>query len=202
MAIIPYMALQLKAIAYTFDLVATSSRTAGGFTNLIPMLPPYMDTAFFVALILALFAILFGARHLDASERHEGLVAAIALQSLVKLIAFVAVGIFVTYGLFDGFIDIFTRFATQFPDRTQLFLLGTPQTPYTTWFTWLFFSMMSVMFLPRQFHIMVIENSDEEHIKDAMWSFPVGIRTPRSDTLYRTGPGRFGRCRLGRRHRP
>lgn len=172
MAIIPFMALQLKAIAYTFDLVEASSSAAGEFTKLIPAFPSHLDTAFFAALFLALFAILFGARHLDASERHEGLVAAIALQSLVKLVAFIAVGIFVSYGLFDGVTGIFTRFATQFPDRTDLFLLGTSKAPYTTWFAWLVFSMMSVMFLPRMFHIMVIENSDEEHIKGAMWRFP------------------------------
>ena len=169
--IIPFIALQLKAVAYTFDLLTTPTEAASGIKNhLIPSLPPSIDTAFFAALFLALFAILFGARRLDVSERHEGLVAAIALQSVIKLIAFLTVGIFVTYGLFDGFNDIFARFAAQFPDRTRLFLLGTP--PYTSWFTLLFSTMMWVMFQPRQFHIMVIENSDEGHIKDAMWRFP------------------------------
>lgn len=129
-AIMPNLALQLKAVAYTFNLIATSPAAAVGFKTVIPELPPYADTAFFVALFLALFGILFGDRRLDASERHEGLMAAIALQSLVKLIAFVVVGMFVTYGLFDGFTDIFRRFAAQFPDRTHLFLLGAPPTPY------------------------------------------------------------------------
>lgn len=169
--IIPFIAMQLKAIAFTFDLLTTSSEAAGGFKNIAPVLPP-IDTAFVVALFLGLFGILFGARKLDASERHEGLVAAIALQSLVKLIAFVAVGIFVTYGLFDGFTDIFTRFTIHFPDRTRLFLIGTTQTPYLQWFTLLISTMMWVMFQPRQFHVMVIENSNETHIKDAMWRFP------------------------------
>ncbi|MCM2359617.1 MAG: stage II sporulation protein E, partial [Geobacteraceae bacterium] len=168
--IIPFIALQLKAVAYTFDLLTTAPEAGGGFNNLIPALPPYIDTAFIVALILAIFGILFGARHLVASERHEGLVAAIALQSVVKLIAFLSVGIFVTYGLFDGFTDIFSRFTVQFPDRTHLFTLGAP--PYTLWFTFFFSTMLWVMFQPRQFHLMVIENSDEEHIKGAMWRFP------------------------------
>ncbi|MBI2355066.1 MAG: SpoIIE family protein phosphatase [Deltaproteobacteria bacterium] len=171
-AIIPYIASQIKAIAYTFDLLAAPPEATGGFRNLIPALPHYMDTAFIVALFLSLFGILFGARRLDASERHEGLVAAVALQSLVKLIAFVMVGIFITYGMFDGFADIFTRFAVQFPDRTHLLLLGTPQAPYALWFSWFVFTMTTVMFLPRQFHVMVIENSDETHIRDAMWRFP------------------------------
>ena len=168
--IIPFIALQLKAVAYTFDLLTTPPKAAGGLNNLIPALLPSVDTALIVAMILAIFAILFGARHLVASERHEGLVAAIALQSVVKLIAFLSVGVFVTYGLFDGFTDIFTRFTVQFPDRTHLFLLGTP--PYTLWFTFFFSTMMWVMFQPRQFHLMVIENPGEEQIKGAMWRFP------------------------------
>ena len=67
--------------------------------------------------------------------------------------------LFVTYGLFDGFSDIFTRFVAEYPERKYLLLLDTPKTPYTMWFTLIFISMMAIMFLPRQFHIMVIENS-------------------------------------------
>lgn len=171
-ALLPYIASQIKAISFTFDLLTTPPNATGGFKNLIPALTPAIDNAFVVALFLGLFGILFGARRLDASERHEGLVAAIVLQSLVKLIAFVTAGVFITYGLFDGFADIFSRFTVQFPDRAYLFQLGTPQFPYALWFSWFVFSMATVMFLPRQFHVMVIENSDEEHIKDAMWRFP------------------------------
>ncbi|MEJ2698312.1 MAG: hypothetical protein P8Z70_01430 [Desulfuromonadales bacterium] len=131
-----------------------------------------IDTAFIVALFLGLFGVLFGARHLDATERHEGLVAAIALEALVKLAAFLGVGIFVTYGMFNGFTDIFSKFAARFPERSYLLLLNTEQIPYTTWFSLSFISMMAFMFLPRQFHIMVIENSDEDHIRSAMWRLP------------------------------
>ncbi len=170
--IMPYIALQLKAIAFTLDLVSTPLDPVLGFHSFAPKLPPYVDTAFIVTLVLGLFGVLFGARHLDSSERHEGLVTAVALESLVKLVAFLAVGIFVTYGMFDGFSDIFQRFFEQFPERRDLFRLGTQQTPYTKWFTLIVLSMMAIMLLPRQFHIMVIENSDEEHIKKAMWRFP------------------------------
>lgn len=171
--IMPYIALQLKAVSHTFDLLVAPPEAMGfGVKELIPTLPPYIDTAFIVALVLGLFGVLFGARHLDASERHEGMVAAIALESLVKLGAFLAVGLYVTYGLFDGFGDIFARFLAEFPERKQLLLLDTAQIPYDTWFTLTFISMMAFMFLPRQFHIMVIENSSEEHIKSAMWRLP------------------------------
>ncbi len=164
--IMPYIALQLKAVAHSFEILTAAAVPAAAA-------PPYADTAFLAALLLAGFAILFGARHLDASERHEGLVAAVALEALVKLIAFVAVGLFVTYGLFDGFGDIFTRFAERFPERQELLLLGTETVPYSTWLTLSLTILLATMLLPRQFHIMVIENSREEHIRAAMWRFPL-----------------------------
>ncbi len=168
--ITPYIALQLKAIAQTLSILTMPMTTQNhGFSN---YLPGSIDIAFFVALVLAMFGILFGARSLDSSEKHEGLVVAVAFESIVKLVAFLAVGIFVTYGLFDGFVDIFQRFSEQFPERRDLLLIGTTQVPYIKWFTLIVLSMMAVMFLPRQFHIMITENTDEEHIKSAMWKFP------------------------------
>lgn len=169
----PYIALQLKAIAQTLDILYLPLKIAQTPAPIFfSYLPGHIDSAFIVSLLLALFGILFGARHLDSSERHEGLVVAVAFESLVKLIAFLAVGIFVTYGLFNGFIDIFQQFYERFPERDYLFSIGTQETPYTKWFTLIVISMAAIMFLPRQFHIMVTENSDEEHIKKAMWRFP------------------------------
>src|SRR5512137_3164014 len=105
--VLPYIALQLKAVANSFtllvqypDVVMPPHREA---------IPIQADTAFWMAILLATFTILFGTRHLDASERHEGLVAAIAFESLVKLVAFLAVGLFVTYGIYGGLADIFAR---------------------------------------------------------------------------------------------
>lgn len=176
LGIMPYIALQLKAVAHTFDLLsAPLIASKQPIQTLIPSLPGYIDTAFIMALVLGLFGVLFGARSLDASERHEGLVAAVALESVIKIIAFIAVGIFVTFGLFDGFGDIFNRFLIQFPERESLFRLGEDSISFPNWFTLTFISMMAVMFLPRQFHIMVIENADENHIKQSMWRFPAYI---------------------------
>src|SRR5438876_291496 len=107
--IIPYIALQLKAVSGSFTIllhypdVAAASRTVS--------VDPLRDTALYVALFMAAFTILFGTRHLDATERHEGMVAAIAFESLIKLVAFLAVGIFVTFGMYHGFADIFDRAA-------------------------------------------------------------------------------------------
>ncbi len=170
--IMPYIALQLKAVARTFDNLTQVDPSQQHWVDMILSQIPFIDTAFVVALLLGLFAVLFGARHLDTTERHEGLVAAIALEAVVKLVAFVAVGIFVTYGLFDGFSDIFAQFRTQFPDREYLLYLDPDHTTYVRWFTLIFISMMAFMFLPRQFHIMVIENANLDHVKSAMWRFP------------------------------
>ena len=170
--IMPYIALQIKAVSQTLALISKPV-----FESMDPLqatLPHFlhMDTTFVLALILGLFSVLFGARQLDASERHEGLVAAIAFESLVKLVAFLAVGIFVTYGLFDGFGDVFVRFLDRFPEKQDLLLLDNDQSSYTTWAALTVMAMMAFMFLPRQFHIMVVENTREEHIREAMWRFP------------------------------
>ena len=109
-AIRSYYALQLKGVADTFELLSASAQPR----------PLLLDTAFLVALVFGLFGILFGARFLDPSARHEGLVAAVALESVVKLVAMLAIGLYVTYGLFDGFGDIFTRFLNRFPERGDL----------------------------------------------------------------------------------
>lgn len=170
--IMPYIALQIKAVSQTFALITTP--VFESLDTSLDSLPQIVriDTTFILALLLGVFSVIFGARHLDASERHEGLVAAIALESIVKLMAFLIVGIFITYGLFDGFGDIFTRFLHRFPDKKELLLLGTESSSYTTWATFIVMSMMAFMFLPRQFHIMVVENTREEHIREAMWRFP------------------------------
>ena len=168
--ITPYIALQLKAISQTFEVLLSYPAVS---TELVPSAsrPFYADTAFGAAVILTLFGIMFGARDLDSSRRHEGLVATIAFESLVKLVAFLVVGIFVTYGLFNGLVDIFSRVARH-PAYARL-LGGDPTFGYGDWaaLTWL--SMMAIMFLPRQFHMAVIGNTRERHIKTAMWMFPV-----------------------------
>nr|WP_320115587.1 SpoIIE family protein phosphatase [uncultured Desulfuromonas sp.] len=171
LGIVPYIALQLKAISQTFNMLCGSdSNVTTAFQLQYPNLP--LDTAFLAALFLATFCILFGAMRLNSTERHEGLMAAVALESIIKLTAFLAVGLFVTYGLFDGFADLFNRFLTTFPERSDLLLISAEHNSSGRWFSMTVLSMMAVMFLPRQFHAMVIENSDHEHIRKAMWAFP------------------------------
>ncbi len=177
--IMPYIALQLKSISTTFELLAHPELRPGlqttvtsGITDYMKR-PFYLETAFYISLVLALFGALFGARHLDAAEKHEGMVAAIALESVIKLIAFFSVGLFVTYGLFDGFKDILTQIANHDLYKELLLINTCPANSYQSWFTMVILSMAAIMFLPRQFHMGVIENHSEEHIKKAMYLFPL-----------------------------
>ena len=105
--VVPYVALQLKAISNSVQIITANPNSDMTLNLQSPGI--FHDITFYIAILLALFTILFGTRHLDATERHEGLVAAIAFESIIKLLAFLAVGIFVTYGIFDGFGDIFFR---------------------------------------------------------------------------------------------
>jgi len=131
------------------------------------------DSTLYIALVLAGFTIMFGARHLDSTERHEGMVAAIAFESVVKLLAFLAVGVFVVWGLFDGLGDLFAR-ALARPDLRRLlgFEQGQPYA-HVQWFAMTLLSMLSVIFLPRQFQVLVVENVDEQHLRRAAWVFPL-----------------------------
>jgi len=178
LGIMPYIALQLKSISTTFELLVHPELRPGLQTIASDTItnyphPFYLETAFYISLVLALFGALFGARHLDAAEKHEGMVAAVALESVVKLIAFFCVGIFVTFGLFDGFKDILTQIANHDIYKELLVINTSPTNSYQAWFTMIILSMAAIMFLPRQFHIAVIENHSEKHIKKAMYLFPL-----------------------------
>ncbi|KAF0221181.1 MAG: putative GAF sensor [Geobacteraceae bacterium] len=172
LGITPYIALQLKAVSTTFDIICGYPFVQLPFMR--GAAPLRLHSDFFTALILSTFGVIFGARRLVSSERHEGLVAAIAAESIVKLVTFLSVGIFVTYFMFDGFTDIFTRVHALKPQLLEhLTTVGDAGgSTYPYWFAMLFLSMGAIMLLPRQFHILVIENSSEEHIKEAMWLFP------------------------------
>ena len=185
LGVIPYIALQLKAISTGFLMVNQYPEISVSFNFAdIPLLG---DTAFYVAVALAVFAILFGTRHLEATERHEGLVAAIAFESIVKLAAFLTVGIFVTYYLHTGFADLFhkagslsafEKTSTIVAERSfdffkDILTISAPEATYVDWSIYLFLSMMAILFLPRQFQVMVVENVNEEHLDKAIWLFPL-----------------------------
>lgn len=170
LGILPYISLQLKAVSNSFGILAQYPYIAMPDQSASVSIP--QDTAFYVAIILAGFTIAFGTRELDASERHEGMVAAIAFESIVKLVAFIAVGCYVTFGIFGGFADIFSQ--ARFDPRIQPLLAPFGSfSDYANWSWLMLLSMLAVMFLPRQFQVAVIENVDEKHIRTAMWLFPL-----------------------------
>ena len=173
--ILPYISLQLKAVASSFQIVFQYPELVmPQETGSMPVLetgtmPILKVTAFYVAMFMALFTIAFGTRHLDVSERHEGMVAAIAFESLVKLVAFVAVGVYVTFFLFDGFGDIFTRAAA----RSDLAHLLTPLDQPGALANWAWMTILSMLaILPAApVQVAVIENVEERHVKTAVWLF-------------------------------
>ena len=169
--ILPYISLQLKAVSSSFSiLVQYPEIILPAQAGTAPMRE---DTALWVALILAAFTIAFGTRHLDAAEHHQGMVAAIAFESVVKLLAFLAVGVFVTFGVYNGFGDVFARAAAEPGLRAMLTPLEGVAGGYSNWVWLTILSMMAIMFLPRQFQVAVIENVDEKHLNKAIWLFPL-----------------------------
>lgn len=158
--VLPYIALQLKAI--TLSLSVLSSDVLNDITG---------NTSLYITVGLAFFIVVFGTRSVDATEKHEGLVAAVAFESLIKLFAFIAGGLFVTYGIFNGFDDIFKQ-ASNHTTLKNLFTIN-GEHGLTDWFATICLSMMAVLFLPRQFQVGVIENVKEEHLKKATWLFPL-----------------------------
>ncbi|MBI3635515.1 MAG: PAS domain S-box protein [Candidatus Rokubacteria bacterium] len=159
---IPYIALQLKAVSVSFRMMIGPDSILSEF-----------DPTLLVAVTLALFGILFGARNLDFTKHQTGLMTAVAVESIVKLVAFVLVGGFVTWGLFDGFSGIFARIAEQ-PQWSHLLRLDAPPAAsYVRWAAMLVISMMAVMLLPRQFHVLVVQNPRERDVATAAWAFPL-----------------------------
>ena len=163
--VVPYVALQLKAVS-------------SGFRVLTGHVEKDLPVALITALVLAAFTIVFGTRRIDPTagqerqERHEGLVAAIAAESVVKLLAFLAVGAFVTWGLFSGPGDLFGR-AMAVPDIARVLRPDAAQPfAYAQWFALMLLAMFSVILLPRQWQVMVVENVDEQHVRRAAWAFP------------------------------
>jgi len=163
---LPYIALQLKAVASSLSVLLTAT----GGRPITADVPVLTDLAFLVALVLAGFACAFGTRHIDATEHQDGLVLAIAAESLVKLIAFLVLGVFVVYGLYDGAGDLFAQ-AARLPDGMAPIWERTSSWP--TFLTLTLLSSCAALLLARQFHMTIVENRDARDVRRAAWMFPV-----------------------------
>ena len=160
---IPYIALQLKAVSSSLGAILAHTTQATGALE-----PPLGDLALFVTLTMAAFAMLFGTRHIDATERQDGLMLAVATESIIKLVAFLAVGVFVTFVMFGGPWSLFEQ-ALARPDTAQVL---TQQPNLSTFTAMTLLSFFAIVLLPRQFHVSVVENRSEREIRRAAWLFP------------------------------
>ncbi|WP_291854741.1 PAS domain-containing hybrid sensor histidine kinase/response regulator [Bradyrhizobium sp.] len=163
-SIIPYIALQLKAVSTSLGTIIGDVRP-----DFVANLPLVGDIALFVTLSMAAFAILFGTRQIDATEHQDGLILAVAAESLVKLIAFLAVGVFVTFWMFDGPAALFSQ-AMQHTDTAAIL---NRDYPFGTIAAMTLLSLIAILLLPRQFHVTVVENHNAREIKRAAWLFPL-----------------------------
>jgi len=148
---IPYIALQLRAISKSFDLL-TGSYQSG------------ISTTFVVTLVLIIFSILFGARQVVVNKQNQGLVLAIAFSSVIKLFALTAVGIFATFFVFDGVNDLFTQ-------AKNIKQVSEANTAYFA-ISQALLGMITIFILPQQYHMLMIENHHENELKSARYLYP------------------------------
>lgn len=160
--IAPYIALQLKAIRTTYTIIAAPLTSFQQIGN---------DVTPLVVIFVITFTLIFGVRHVDPTKRHAGMVMAVALESLIQLLFFLVAGIFIVFFVFNGFGDIFQQLKTSGLDIKMP--LRQTASPFLTWVTFIVLAMSAVLFLPRQFHIGVIELSNEKNIRSAIWIFPL-----------------------------
>ncbi|AUC81735.1 sensor histidine kinase [Lacinutrix sp. Bg11-31] len=160
---LPYISLQLKAVSETFEIM--SDDTSYISTAVID------DSTFYVALLLAIFATFFGTQNTDASEKHKGIIASVAFESVLKLVFFLIIGVYITFYLFDGTTDIYNQIAIT-ENFKELTTLSGVEDGFN-WFFMIALSFMAIFLLPRQFQVSVLENNREKHLKKAIWLFPL-----------------------------
>ncbi|MBU0940914.1 MAG: GHKL domain-containing protein [Bacteroidetes bacterium] len=159
--VLPYIALQLKSISDTFNIVTKTQSSSDIFS----------DTATYVCIALALFASYYGTKYVDASEKRSGIVTAVAIESILKLVFFLIIGVYVTYFVFDGFDDIYAK-ASLLKNFEKKNTIG-GLSEGINWFFLCVLSMFAIFLLPRQFHTAIVENNKEKHIQTAIWLFPL-----------------------------
>ncbi|BAB52092.1 PAS domain-containing hybrid sensor histidine kinase/response regulator [Mesorhizobium japonicum] len=161
---VPYIALQLKAISGSVSLMVEH------YTGSPPSFDPFVsDISLVVAMLLALFAVLFGTRHADATEHQDGLVLAVAVETVVKLAAFLAIGLMVTFLIFGGPGDMFAKLAENAQVRQAMGY----NTSLATWLVLTCLSGFAIIMLPRQFYVTIVENRGEAELRTATWVFPL-----------------------------
>ncbi|MFP2997574.1 ATP-binding protein [Spongiivirga sp. MCCC 1A20706] len=163
LAIVPYISLQLKAISETFKVITGNDNTVSSSI--------FGDSTFYISVLLALFVVFFGTLNTDASKRRKGIVTTVAVESVLKLMFFLVIGAYVTFYVFDGTADLYGKAVVTDNFRNLSSFNG-----IDNGFNWMFTIMLSffaIFLLPRQFQVTVVENSNEKHLKHAIWLFPL-----------------------------
>ena len=161
--IIPYIALQLKAITSTVALMTANGGSSQDSMNFVGPL---------VVVLMIVFTVMFGLRRLDPTERHPGMIMTLSVESIIKLVGFMAAGFFVVFYLYSGPMDIYHRVQDVYTQSTPFFG-NSGAKEVGTWVTLLILASSAILFLPRQFHVAVVENANEKHILRALWMFPL-----------------------------
>jgi len=155
---VPYIALQLRAVSSSVAAMVNPSDYGIGSGNLY-----FIDLPLVVTLVMAGFAVMFGTRHTDATEHQDGLILAVAMESVVKLVAICTVGFYVVFLLFDGPADLFAKAS----DNALVMSALSYQTPFSRWIVLIVLSAFAIIMLPRQFHVAVVENRTAKELRMA-----------------------------------
>ncbi|SIQ03462.1 Na+/proline symporter [Rhizobium sp. RU35A] len=160
---VPYIALQLKAVSNSVAAMVDPSAYGIGSGNLY-----FIDLALIVTMLMACFAVMFGTRHTDATEHQDGLILAVAMESVVKLLAFLTIGLSVLFLMFDGPMDLWRQASENRLVEQALDY----RTPLPRWLMLIGLSAFAIVMLPRQFHVAVVENRTQAELKMASWLLP------------------------------
>ncbi|MGB5820633.1 MAG: ATP-binding protein [Saonia sp.] len=161
--IVPYISLQLKAISETFEIITDNTSYVSTAV--------FDDSTFYIAALLAVFVAFFGTRTTDATQRRKGIITTVAFESILKLLFFLMIGIYVTYFLFDGTTDLYDR-ASSMDNFKKITSFNGLESGFN-WFFTIALSFFAIFLLPRQFHVAVVENEKEKYVKQAIWLFPL-----------------------------
>ena len=157
--ITPYLTIQLKSVIDSFQVLTTHSQQALAFID-------YLDVI--IVLMMAFFTIIFGVRHIDPTEKHPGMMVALAGESILKLLAMLIGAVWICYVINPGVFRIFEQAAHQVQLNPQLETLSTQQ-----WLSFMLIGALGIMTLPRQFHVGIVECRDAKFLDRAKWLFPL-----------------------------
>ncbi|XLS30860.1 ATP-binding protein [Flavobacteriaceae bacterium M23B6Z8] len=163
LGVIPYIALQLKAVSETFEIITQNVNS--GSQELL------YDSTLYISLLIAIFVAFFGTRSSDASEHKEGIMTVVALESVLKLLFFLVIGLYVCFYLFNGTTDIYAQ-ASKMANYNSLTSFSLAENGFN-WFFTICLSFFAIFLLPRQFHTAVVENKNDKNLKKAIWLFPL-----------------------------